>query len=136
MRIMVIEMRKKLSICLLCLGIVIFLGAGAWLAVQCVQTTSYYQTAITQAEQALAAADPSTLAPMEAELDTLLESNAKLQESLVTAQEENAVMAEEEAQLQQDYEALSQEMDAEYYHAILESLTEGMSRVEEYINGR
>ena len=132
---MVIKMKKRVCIFFLCLGIVIALSAGGWLALQCVQTTRYYQEANTQAEQNLAAADPSAVAELESELESVLQSNTDLQESLKTVQDKNTALAESEAELQQSYDALTQEMDVDYYRTILESLTEGMNRVEEYIGG-
>ena len=128
-------MKKKVYVFFLSLGIVAALGVGGWLAVQCVQTTLYYKEAITQAEQNLAAADPSAVAEQELELESILQSNADLQESLKTVQDENTALAESESELQQNYDALAQEVDVDYYQAILESLTEGMNRVEEYIGG-
>jgi len=62
----------------------------------------------------------------------LLENNAYLQEELGSLQEENARLAAEEALLQQEHDALEQQEDTDYYRTILESLKEGMKRVEEY----
>lgn len=125
-------MRKKIAVFALCVGITAFLGAGIWLAMHCMQTTKYYQTAIKDAEQKLTAIDSSGIAAMETETELLLENNAYLQEELGSVQEENAILAAEEALLQQEYDALKQQEDTDYYRTILESLKEGMKRVEEY----
>lgn len=127
-------MKKKAAIIALCIGIVAFLGAGTWLALQCVQTTKYYRTAINDAEQKLTATDSSAVAAMETQTQALLENNICLQEELESVQEENAALAEEEKTLQQEFDALEQLEDTDYYRTILESLKEGMSRVEEYTN--
>lgn len=125
-------MRKKIAVFALCVGIVAFLGAGIWLALHCVQTTKYYQTAIKDAEQKLTAIDSSGIAAMETKTEMLLENNAYLQEELGSLQEENARLAAEEALLQQEHDALEQQEDTVFYRTILESLKEGMKRVEEY----
>ena len=86
-------MRKKVVMIALCVGIVAFLGAGTWLALQCMQTTNYYKTAIKDAEQKLTATDSSAVAAMEADTEMLLENNISLQEELESVQAENAVPA-------------------------------------------
>lgn len=67
-----------------------------------------------------------------AELD---QQNQQLEEQISAAEKQCAELDEQAQQLQQEYDALLQDETNIYYKAILDALTEGMNKVEEYING-
>lgn len=124
---------SKIRVIVPCVLAVIFLAAGFWMLAKSVGQVNYYTQQITQAEQALQAADPAKADALEQEAAALQEQNEELTSQVQALQGENAALDESNAQLSARREELNGLEDTAYYQKILESLTEGMNRVEEYI---
>ena len=126
---------SKIRIIVPCVLAVVFMVAGTWMMLKSYTQMQYYDQSIKQAQQALGEADPSRVEVTEQEAAALQEENAQLRQQVDALQKENADLDSQTQQLQTDYEALVGQEDTAYYQKILESLTEGMSKVEEYIRG-
>lgn len=124
---------NKYRVIVPCALAVILLAAGFWMMARSIQRVNYYSEAVGQAQQALAAAAPAPADQMEADVEALQEENAALQQDVLALQEEQAVLDTATEQLRSRYEELEAQEDTPYYRTILESLREGMNRVEEYI---
>ena len=61
--------------------------------------------------------------------------NQQLEEQISAAEKQCTELDEQAQQLRQEYDALLQDETNIYYMTILDALTEGMNKVEEYING-
>ncbi len=124
---------SKIRVIVPCVLAVIFLAAGLYMMAQSIGQVNYYTQQITQAEQALQAADPAKADALEQEAAALQEENTELAGQVQVLQTENDALHEENAQLSQQLTDLEGQEQTAYYQKILESLTEGMNRVEEYI---
>lgn len=126
--------RDKLRIIVPIVLCAAFLVAGGWLLTQNLLQMKHYNETIASEKQALVAANPANAETLEGEAAAAQEENTALEETIRVLEEEAAALAEENAQLQDRYDELLQNEDTTYYQTILQSLTEGMTRVEEYIN--
>lgn len=120
---------------ILCALTVLFLGTGIWLLNQRLDRKNEYLDAVHQAEYAAENPDRSALEALEAERNGLLAETEEMNEQMLTIQEEITSLEQELVQLQQEYDQLAQEEDSVYYQTIFQSLTEGVSLVESYLNG-
>lgn len=125
---------KKTCTIVACVLCAVFLIAGSWMLVRNIRAINSYGSAISEAQQALTAADPANADGIVSDVAALQAQNVALEETLLALQAEAAEQAEENAQLQDQYDELVQLEDTTYYQTILQSLTEGMNRVEEYLN--
>lgn len=125
---------SKIRIIVPCVLAVVFLAAGFWLMGKNIGQMHYYGQQIREARQALQAADPAKADALEQEAAELQKQNEELSVQVQALQEENAVLDESTAQLQTRLTELNEHEDTAYYQKVLESLTEGMNRVEEYIS--
>ena len=121
---------SKIRIIVPCVLATIFLTAGFWMMAKSVGQVNYYTQQIAQAQQALQAADPAKADALEQEAAALQERNQVLAEQVQALQQENAALDESNAQLSARLEELTGQEQTAYYQTILESLTEGMNRVE------
>lgn len=94
-----------------------------------------YVDIIAEADHAVKNMDASEMEALETEKNTLSEEISAMNGQMTEVQEEIASLEQNIAQLQQEYDQLAQEEDSVYYLKIFQSLTEGMSMVESYING-
>lgn len=124
---------NKMRIIIPCILCAAFLAGGVWMMVKNIMQMNHYTGAISQAQQALTAADPANAQGVEMQAEALQEENAALQEQLLALQAENETLSAETDRLQLRADELNQSEDTVYYQTILESLQEGVSRVEEYI---
>jgi phage shock protein A len=113
--------------------IAVFLIAGFWMMAKGCRLVSSYNQQIQEAEQALAAADPALADAVEQEAAALQAENEELSQQVQDLQSQNAELEASNTQLQTRLEELTQSEDTAYYQKVLESLTEGMNQVEEYI---
>jgi len=120
---------------MLCILTAVFLGTGIWIMIQRINRQNTYLDAVKNAEYAAQNPDTSALEAVEAEQNALTEENSEMDEKIADLQEELASLDQAFAQLQKEYDQLAQEEDSVYYQTIFQSLTEGMSLVESYING-
>lgn len=133
---MVIKMKRwKWHNVLPIAAIVVFLAAGLVLMMLSIGKQNDYMTALAEAKQALTAADPAKADAPETELAALQAENAALEAAAEDLQEENAALQAQQETLQQEHDALKAQEDTVYYQTILDSLKEGLSKVEEYIRG-
>lgn len=123
----------KLRIIIPCILCAAFLAGGVWMMTQNLSQMNRYKAAISQAKQELLDADPAQAEPVEAQAAALQTENADLEEQILALQAEEETLTEEVDQLQIRHDELSQSEDTVYYRTILESLQEGVRRVEEYI---
>ena len=114
---------------------VLFIAAGVWMLLTCIQTEAYYTDSTAQAQQALAALDVEAAEALETELAAVREENTALEVQLQELHAENETLDADLAAAQAEYDRLEQLEDTAYYQTILESLQEGISRVAQYING-
>ena len=124
---------SKIRIIVPCILAVIFLAAGFWMMARCLAQENYYSRQIQNAQQALQDADPAQAEALEQEAAALQQENAALSGQVQALEGENAVLAENNAQLSTQLEELNADENTAYYQKVLESLTEGLNRVEEYI---
>lgn len=124
---------SKIRVIVPCVLAVIFLAAGLYMMAQSIGQVNYYTQQIVQAEQALQAVDPAKADALEQEAAALQAENTELAGQVQALQTENEALQEENAQLSQQVTDLEAQEQTAYYQKILESLTEGMNRVEEYI---
>ena len=124
---------SKTRIIVPCILAVIFLAAGIWMMAKSFGQVNYYTRQINQAEQALQEADPAKADALEQEAAALQAENAELAGQVQALQTENATLNESNIQLSTQLADLTGDEQTAYYQEILESLTEGMNRVEEYI---
>ena len=113
--------------------IAVFLIAGVWMMAKSFRLVNSYNQQIQEAEQALAAADPALADAVEQEAAALQIENKELSQQVEDLQNRNAELEETNTQLQMRLDELNQSEDTAYYQKVLESLTEGMNQVEEYI---
>lgn len=126
---------SKIRIIVPCVLAVVFMVAGAWMMLKSYTQMRYYDESIKQARQELGESDLSLADAAEQKVAVLQEANEQMRQQVDALQKENAELETQTQQLQADYEALIGDEDTAYYQKILESLTEGMSKVEEYIRG-
>ena len=126
---------SKIRIIVPCVLAVVFMVAGAWMMLKSYTQMRYYDESIKQAREELGESDLSLADAAEQKVAVLQETNEQLRQQVDALQKENADLDSQTQQLQTDYEALVGQEDTAYYQKILESLTEGMSKVEEYIRG-
>lgn len=112
-----------------------FIGTGVWMLLQRENRKNTYLDAIASAEYAAQSLDQSDLEARKAEAEALLAEIGEMDQEALALEEEIASLDLEIAKLQQEYDQLAQEEDSAYYLTILQSLTEGMSQVESYIDG-
>lgn len=124
---------SKVRMIVPCVLAAIFLIAGFWMMAKSYGLVSSYNQQIQVAEQALAAADPALADAVEQEAAALQAENEELSQQVQGLQTQNAELEASNAQLQTRLEELTQSEDTAYYQKVLESLTEGMNQVEEYI---
>lgn len=120
---------------ILCVLTVLFLATGVWILTQRIQKQNAYLEAAAQAEHTAQNLDTSALEAREAEEQKILAENSEMEAQVSALQEELASLDQDLAQLQQEYDQLAQEEDSVYYQTIFQSLMEGVSLVESYING-
>ena len=132
----VMDMKNsKIPVIVPCVLALVFLAAGLWMMLKSYNQMTYYSAAIRDAQQALQEADPAQAEGAEQEAQALQAENEQLRQQVAALQEENAALDEQTRQLQSSYDELVGQEDTAYYQKILESLTEGMNQVEEYIRG-
>lgn len=102
---------------------------------QRIEKQNTYLDAAEQAEYAVQNLDTSELEALEGEENALAEEISAMDGQMAKLQEELTSLEQNVAQLQQEYDQLAQQEDSVYYQTIFQSLTEGMSLVESYING-
>lgn len=124
---------SKIRIIVPCVLAVIFLAAGFWMMAKSFTQVNYYTRQIKDAEQALQAADPANADALEQEAAAMQQENAALSSQVQALEAENGALADENAQLSTRLEELNADENTAYYQKILESLTEGMNQVEEYL---
>ena len=124
---------SKIRVIVPCILAVIFLAAGVWMMVKSYTQMQYYSGAIRDAQQELQEADPARADALEQEAAALQAENEQLQQQVTALQTENADLDARNGQLQTSLDELAGHEDTAYYQKVLESLTEGMNRVEEYI---
>ena len=124
---------SKIRVIVPCVLVVVFLAAGVWMMIKSYSQMAQYNSAIAGAQQALRDADPAQAEGTEQEAATLQAENEQLRQQITALQEENAALDTQTGQLQTSLDELVEQGDTAYYQKILESLTEGMNRVEEYI---
>ena len=108
--------------------------AGIIMLIPCIGKQIQYTGKLVSAFRAAADAK-SVAADTEAgELAQLQNENQSLEQSIAELKKENADLDAQAAALQQEYDSLAQVEDNSYYIAIIESLTEVMEKVEQYIN--
>lgn len=113
----------------------VFLAAGLWFMSAYNNTEAYYTDAIFHTRQSLEQLDTAAAESAEAELAALQEENENLKQEIADLQTQNTALDTDTAALQEEYNTLSQSEDTIYYQTILESLTEGMNQVVQYIEG-
>lgn len=130
-------MMKKNTLRLLIPGLLalIFLAGGLWFLIAYHNTYGYYTGAISDAQESLSQLDIASADQVEADLAALEAENDALAQQIADLQTQNAQLDTDTAALQQEYDALAQSEDTVYYQTILESLTEGMNQVVQYIEG-
>lgn len=124
---------SKIRVIVPCVLAVVFLEAGLYMMAQSIGQVNSYTRQITQAEQALQAADPAKADALEQEAAAVQAENTELADQVQALQKENDALQEENTQLSQQVTDLESQEQTAYYQKVLESLTEGMNRVEEYI---
>ena len=124
---------SKIRIIVPCVLAAFFLIAGFWMMLKSYRLVNSYNQQIQEAEQALAAADPAIADAVEQEAAALQAENEELSQQVQDLQNQKAELEASNTQLQTQLEELAQSEDTAYYQKILESLTEGMNQVEEYI---
>ena len=124
---------SKIRMIVPCVLAAIFLIAGFWMMAKSYRLVNSYNQQIQEAEQALAAADPALADVVEQEAAALQTENEELSQQVQDLEIQNAELEASNAQLQTRLEELTQSEDTAYYQKVLESLTEGMNQVEEYI---
>ncbi len=113
----------------------VFMLAGLWLMVENITTTSYYKNGIADAQQMLEDSDPANADGPEAELAALEAENQVLEQTRDDLQLQIHELEVSNEALLAEYDAIDDSEDTIYYRTILESLQEGLKRVEEYISG-
>lgn len=116
-----------------CVLAVIFLAAGLYMMVKSIGQIKDYNKQIAAARQELAAADPARAEDLEQEVTALQQENAELDRQVQSLLQENAALDEANEQLSTRLGELEEQEQTAYYQKILESLREGLKRVEEYI---
>lgn len=124
---------NKVRIIVPCILAVVFLAAGFWMMARSFGQIHSYTQQISEAEQALQAADPAKADALEQEAAAMQEENAELAGKVQALQTQNTALDESNGQLSTQLADLTAQEQTAYYQKILESLTEGMNRVEEYI---
>ena len=124
---------SKIRVIVPCVLAVVFLAAGLYMMAQSIGQVNSYTQQITQAEQALQAADPAKADALEQEAAAVQAENTELADQVQALQKENDALQEENTQLRQQVTDLESQEQTAYYQKVLESLKEGMNRVEEYI---
>lgn len=124
---------SKIRVIVPCVLAVVFLAAGFYMMAQSIGQVNSYTQQITQAEQALQAADPAKADALEQEAAAVQAENTELADQVQVLQKENDALQEENTQLSQQVTDLESQEQTAYYQKVLESLKEGMNRVEEYI---
>lgn len=124
---------SKIRVIVPCVLAVVFLAAGLYMMAQSIGQVNSYTQQITQAEQALQAADPAKADALEQEAAAVQAENTELADQVHALQKENDALQEENTQLSQQVTDLESQEQTAYYQKVLESLKEGMNRVEEYI---
>ena len=124
---------SKIRIIVPCVLAAIFLIAGFWMMAKSYSLVNFYNQQIQVAEQALAEADPAIADAVEQEAAALQTENEELSQRVQDLETQKAELEASNTQLQTRLEELTQSEDTAYYQKILESLTEGMNQVEEYI---
>ena len=134
-------MKKTLRIVIPLLLIAAFVAGGLLIRTQTVKKEAYYEKLVADAQSERDAAqmgydtvDTSAVDAVTADLEALQTENASMEESIRGLTEENAGLDTDMDARQQEYDRLAQEEDNAYYLAIYESLMEGMTKVEGYIN--
>ena len=117
-----------------CVLAVLFFAAGLWMLAKSLGQVNYYNRQITQAQQALQEADPAKADAVEQKATALQQQNQELTDQVQALQQENGELEESNAQLSAQLEELTGLEQTAYYQKVLESLTEGMDQVEEYIS--
>lgn len=135
------NMKKTLRILVPAVLIVAFVAGGLLIRNQVVKKEAYYEQLVADAQAQQAAAqnaydtvDTSAMEAVNADLASLQAENAAMEADIQALTEENAGLDADLADRQQEYDQLAQEEDNAYYLAIYESLSEGMAKVEGYIN--
>lgn len=124
---------NKIRMIVPCVLAAIFLIAGFWMMAKSYRLVNSYNRQIQEAEQALAAADPAIADAVEQEATALQTENEELSQQVQDLEAQNAELEASNTQLQMRLDELTQSEDTAYYQKVLESLTEGMNQVEEYI---
>lgn len=117
-----------------CVLIVVFVAVGVLMMVLRSNRLDYYTNEIASAQQAAADAAAAAAEAESGALAQLQEENRTMEQSIADLEQENAALDAEAERLQQEYDTLAQNEDNQYYLTIIESLTEGMKQVEQYIN--
>ena len=108
--------------------------AGIIMLIPCIGKQIAFRDKFTAALRAAADAKSMAEDTEAGELAQLQNENQSLEQSIADLKKENADLDAQAAALQQEYDSLAQTEDNQYYLAIIESLTEGMEQVEQYIN--
>lgn len=108
--------------------------AGIIMLIPCIGKQIQYTSKLVTAFRAAADAKSMAEDTEAGELAQLQNENQSLEQSIANLKKENADLDTKAAALQQEYDSLAQTGDNSYYLAIIESLTEGMEKVEQYIN--
>ena len=113
--------------------IALFVIAGIIMLIPCISKQIEYTNKLTAAQKAAADVN-SAAADTAGKLVQLQNENQSMEKSIADLGKENADLDTEAAALQQEYDSLAQIEDNQYYLSIIESLTEGMEQVEQYIS--
>ncbi len=120
---------------LLCVLAALLLGAGIRMVTLRLERQETYLNLISQAQYLSENPDTAELDALEAEKENLTTQTDDLNTQIQALEEALAGLDQDVDQLQQEYDQLAQGEDSSYYQAIFQSLTEGVSLVESYLNG-
>ena len=126
--------RKKLQAIVPYILTALLVIAGIIMLIPCIGKQIQYTGKLATAFRAAADAKSMAEDTEAGELAQLQNENQSLEQSIADLEKENADLDAQTAALQQKYDSLAQIEDNQYYLAIMESLTEGMEKVEQYIN--
>lgn len=120
---------KKLPIVL----IAIFAVIGICLLIPCISGQIAFSGRFIAAKKAAASANSAAKEIEDGTLAQLQAENQALAESIEALKSENATLDANAESLQETYDSYVQIEENQYYLTIIESLTEGMEQVEQYL---